>query len=299
MKLPKIIRRLLMILVVGLILGLLVFHFFAPYLIIKPLRKTSVYQPKDYRLNGLRMEVRTKDSLLLQAYYVRSKYAKDKAIVVLLHGIGSCKEHLLGRSEYLAERGYASIAIDCRAHGKSEGDYCTFGYFEKSDISTILDDVQILDSISPIGVWGSSLGGAIALQAMEHDDRIQFGIVQSTFTELEEVVYAYQKRYFGGVGSRWLSNYALWRAGKIATFEPELVSPLRAAQTITRPVLILHGTADHRIPIEHGQTLFQQLKTTDKFFIPIQGGAHSNLASTNETTYFSAIEDFLNRFGKG
>lgn len=283
------------ILTLGLGLG---FHFLAPLIIIKPFRKTSPYTPKDYKLNGTRMEVRTGDGLLLSAYHVRSKRRSTKATILLLHGIGGCKEHLLGLSQFLADKGYASVAIDGRAHGKSEGEYCTYGYFEKEDLSKIIADVRKIDPNTKIGIWGTSLGGAIALQAMAHDEQIEFGIVQSTFTNLATVVSDYQKRYFGGLSLKFAAKYALWRAGRIAGFSPVEVSPIAACSQIEQPVLILHGTNDKRISISHGTQLYDELASEHKFFVPIEGGNHGSLSSANESVYFNAIHQFLDDFGQ-
>jgi len=78
--------------------------------------------------------------------------------------------------------------------------YSTYGYHEKNDISLIIDEIKKKQPNTKLGIWGNSLGGAIALQAIEKDKRLEFRIIESTFTDLNQIVYDYQKRFSYGVG---------------------------------------------------------------------------------------------------
>ncbi|MEM8525109.1 MAG: alpha/beta fold hydrolase [Bacteroidota bacterium] len=267
-------------------------HYFFPQMILQPRRTTPRYTLQQYGLQGAKMVVESKDSLELSAYYIGGNQ-KPKATILLLHGIGSCKEHMLNLSKYLLEKGYASIAIDLRAHGRSEGEYCTYGYYEKQDISQIVSDYLRYHPDAKIGIWGNSLGGAIALQSMAYDERIEFGIIQSTFTDMTQIVSDYQKRYFGGLRLKWLSHYALNRAGKIANFNPKEVSPLNDVEQINRPVLILHGTDDQRISFEYGKQLYEGLASKEKRFVAMEGAGHNNISAVNDSLYFGSVEAFL------
>ena len=56
-------------------------------------------------------------------------------------------------------------------------------------------------------------------------------------------------------------------------------------------IKIVHGTDDQLIPIHHAQTLFQNLHTSKKNFIEIEGAGHNDLYSFNQT--IQAIKDYL------
>ena len=68
-------------------------------------------------------------------------------------GIGS--ELVYTAIAYAKEQGYSSIAIDLRAHGRSEGEYCTYGYYEKEDIAQIISDYLRYNPDAKIGIWGA------------------------------------------------------------------------------------------------------------------------------------------------
>jgi predicted alpha/beta-fold hydrolase len=143
-------------------------HKIAPYAIIKPYRTHEKITPKELGLSGKSVEILTKDSLKLAGYFIESQQDSTKGIIILVHGIGACKEHFLGLSASLAEKGIATFLFDGRAHGESEGNYCTYGFQEKYDISAIVDYLQEENPNTPIGIWGNSLGGTTANHSKEY-----------------------------------------------------------------------------------------------------------------------------------
>lgn len=235
-----------------------------PYAIIQPYRAPSRLAPSDFNLEASDISIITLDSIKLLGYNVKPKLQNPKAIMILMHGIGGCKEHFLSLSGKLADLGVESYIFDSRAHGKSEGKYCTYGFKEKEDIGEIIDLIKSKNDSVPIGVWGNSMGGAIAIQALELDKRIEFGIIESTFIDLDQIVYDYQKRMTYGIGLYPLCTIALEEAGEIVKFNPDSVNPLMSVKNINQPVLIAHGNKDENIKFEYGEALYKKTKIHPK-----------------------------------
>ena len=266
----------------------------APYMILSPQKLNESFTPADFGLNAQKLEIRSKDSLTLRGYHIESQLP-SKGVIILIHGIGGCKEHFLPLAKQLAIAGWESVVFDLRAHGESDGQFCTYGYFEKSDVSMIVNYLLDRNPTQKIGVWGNSLGGAVALQAMAADERMAFGLIESTFTELDLIVSDYQKRFTGGVGSKWLTDYVLKNAGEIAGFNPDEVKPIISAAKITRPVLIAHGDSDDNISVAYGKLLYESLRSDDKELIIVEGGEHFGLFETGGTEYKNQLFDFIKR----
>lgn len=264
-----------------------------PYSIIKPQRTTSINYLENNAINFDSVFVISFDTTKLKGYHVKSSLSKPKASIILVHGIGGCKEHFTNLAANLAKKGYDCWVFDNRAHGESEGLYTTYGYLEKKDIKAIVDAIKQKTPETKVAIWGNSLGGAIAIQALEYDKRIGFGIIESTFTNLRQIVYDYQKRLFFDVGIEFASNMALDEAGKIARFNPDKVSPIEAVKKITQPILICHGDKDENISVEYGKSLFNNLASKDKTLVLVKGGGHYNLATTGGSTYNNKLIGFL------
>lgn len=266
----------------------------APYMIISPPRIQGTIYPADLGLDAAELKISTEDSLILRGYHIKSSMP-SKGTMILIHGIGGCKEHFLLLAKELSEFGWESVVFDQRAHGESDGRFCTYGYFEKSDVMQIVDYLLAENPNQKIGLWGNSLGGAVALQVMAADERIAFGLIESTFTELDVIVSDYQKRFAGGVGSKWLTDYVLKNAGKIAGFNPDDVKPVVSAAKITNPVLIAHGDSDDNISVVYGSLLYEALGSAEKELIIVEGGEHYGLFETGGDSYKNQLFDFIRR----
>lgn len=278
------------------IVNLLFLHFYVPRIITEirsPISQSSRKAKPDGRekLDDDLFYYKTFDGLNLAA--TLKKVDSAKGTIILIHGIRGNSNHFKPIMQRLADSGYSSIAIDLRAHGASEGQHTTFGVKEKQDISALLDYLKKQKNITEnIGVWGHSLGGAVALQAMAHDKRISYGIVESTFTDFEQIVNDYFENNTG-FSSPWLMHYMVQRAGKIADFDPSLADPYNACAKITQPIFMAHGTEDKRISMDYGLKNFENLASNEKQFINIEGANHLNVWSVGGEDYFQKVFSFL------
>lgn len=289
----KWLKRVLFIGIVFVGFGFIGLHFFSHKLIITPFKRESNVSLEDRNLVADRFTLHTKDSISLKGYWVKTNVASPKACIIISHGKSSNKESNLTLSYFLAEHGIESIVYDARSHGKSGGEYCTYGYYEKEDLSKIISMVKEKNPVQKIGLWGHSLGAAVTLQTMAHDPRVDFGISESAFTDLKTIVRDYQKRYFLGFRSHLLADYSLSRAEDIANFKAEEVSPLNAAKKIKQAVFLSHGTADDRIDFSYGQQLYEAVPHSNKVFYPIPDAKHNFIWQKGGPEYHKAILEFI------
>ncbi len=264
-----------------------------PYAILQPQRVNSENHLDSNNIPYEVVNLKSFDGINLTGYRVTSLADSTRASIILVHGIGGCKEHFTSLAISLAELGFESWIFDNRAHGKSEGKFSTYGYLEKKDISIIIDEIKKVRQDAKVGIWGNSLGGAIALQAMEYDKRLKFGVIESTFTDLRQIVYDYQARYFFGIGLKWICDLTLDKASELTDFNPDKVKPLESVKYINQPVLIAHGNADKNISFEYGKALFSNLASKEKEFVAVEGGGHYGLFNTGGENYATKLFNFL------
>src|SRR5205807_821916 len=80
-----------------------------------------------------------------------------RATVFLLHGIRDRKESMLGWGRRLATEGYRAVLVDARGHGRSSGDFLTYGVVEARDLSQALDALAAQCLIAGrVGAMGAS-----------------------------------------------------------------------------------------------------------------------------------------------
>jgi len=265
-----------------------------PYAILQPGHKTGDQTPADHGFPYEHFKLQATDSIRLDAFFVPA-VGVGRANLIMLHGVGSCKEVYLGSVAELAKIGYNVLLWDQRAHGKSGGQYLTYGYFEKNDVSLAIDWLDTKTAGLPTGIYGNSMGGAVAIQSLANDARLKFGLIESTFIDLRTVANAYGQRMGGVPLPFWLSDYVLTRAGKIADFEPFSVRPVDAATQVTQPILHIHGDADANINVSHAHALFAAYSSKDKQLYIVENGDHADLWEKGGVGYREVWFGFLRR----
>lgn len=290
--------------VLGLGFSVLFIHFYLPRFITEMKNPFIVLYNSKYsgttnqpyienEQNGKFINYTSFDGTRLQAFLTYAKTDTIKGTIILVHGIRSNKAYFYKLSKTAAKNGYNSVALDLRAHGFSKGSHCTFGVKEKKDIASLIDHLNNEEAIKDnIGIWGQSLGGAISIQALSYDKRIQFGIIESTFSNFHTITNDYARHYIG-FGIPAFTKYQVNRASKIADFNPNEAYPIEACKQITQPVFMAHGAKDKRIKIEYGKQNFDQLKSTKKQFYEIPDGNHYNIWEVGGNAYFEKVFEFM------
>lgn len=189
-------------------------------------------------------------------------------VVVYLHGIADNRSGAAGIARRFTSRGFDFIAYDSRAHGASEGEHCTYGYYEKLDLRRILDEVGAERAI----LIGHSLGAAVALQTAAIDSRVRAVVAAASFSDLrtiatERAPFIFTERSIAG---------ALMRAERDGRFRVAEVSPVRAASAISAPVLLIHGEADRNTRPAHSSRIFEALRGP-KTLIVVPGAGHNDV----------------------
>ncbi len=215
--------------------------------------------------------------------------AHPMATVIYLHGIADNRESGIGVASRLVPRGYTVFAYDSRAHGRSTGDVCTYGYYERHDVSRALSTLGVPDAI----LIGHSLGAAVALQAAAVEPRVRAVVAASSFSDLTSIVK--ERALWFGLPSRYVAA-SLARAGEIGRFEVDRASPVALAPRIRVPVLLLHGADDHKTPPDHSRRIAAAL-TAPHTLVELPGVGHDDLLSRPEA--WAVIDSFLARVTPG
>lgn len=189
-----------------------------------------------------------------------------RAILVYLHGVADSRASARSLPARFTARGYDVVAYDSRANGQSEGEACTYGFYEKQDLVHVLDALPA----APVALLGTSLGAAVALQHAAIDRRVRVVVAAETFSDLRTV--ATERAPF--VFTKGTINRAITLAERDGHFTMDDVSPVRAAVDIQVPVLLVHGAADTDTPPAHSQRVFAALAGRKRLML-VPGARHN------------------------
>jgi dipeptidyl aminopeptidase/acylaminoacyl peptidase len=161
-------------------------------------------------------------------------------------------------AQLLSTHGYAVFLPNPRG---SEGGGHAFAEMARNDwggadFQDILDGVDMLEQegvIDPqrLAIGGWSYGGYMSAWAVTHSDRFKTAIVGAGVIDIGAMALTtdtpdYLPGYFGDP----VTNRAAYDAH----------SPIRYADKVKVPVLILHGEQDKRVPLSQGEMFYRALK---------------------------------------
>ena len=294
------------LLVVALSLGLLyAIENVLPYSAIRPHRCTigemalsspNFLSPAAFTPHWENFDITVEDTIRLKGWFIFASGGENRGTILLLHGIGSCKITMLSLAKLFVQNGFNCILYDSRANGESGGINCTFGYYEKRDLSAYIDSALVrYPGSAPFGVLGDSFGAATAVQALAWDKRLVCGIAESPFATLRGVIHDYfRQMYF--VPSYFIPDAALVNSERIARFQVDSVSPEQDARRITQPTMIVHGSADRKISSQYGRLVFDNLASTHKEWYLVEGAGHSDIGNVGGAEYEARIVGFFRTY---
>lgn len=298
LRVAAIIVCILLVGVAWIIYGLL------PYALVRPTRVLKYlsyngFAPQRFGLRAEGIVVEAEPGLWLHGWFIHAAVASGSealGTILLIHGHSSSKEAMLGTAKLFSDGGFNCLDFDMRAHGESGGVYCTFGYYERRDCSRLIDEAaRRFGPLGPLAVFGNSMGGAIALQAMAYDPRIRCGIIESSFATLREVAHDYLRAYTG-VPLAFVADLAMRRAERLAKFSVDDVRPEEAARHIERPVLVVHGTDDRNISARYGERIARNLPAPGSEWDPVEGASHDNLWKIGGAEYRRKLLSFMTKY---
>lgn len=232
----------------------------------------------------------------LSAWFIPAE--KPKATIIYLHGVADNKMSGLLLAKVWYDHHFNVLIYDSRAHGESGGRYCTYGFHEKFDVQKAIDFLFAMSkekniAIGKIGVFGTSMGAAIALQAASIEPRIAAIVSEASFATLRQVTVDYQKRLLR-LPWHFLRNISMKRSESIAQFKHRQVSPLSAVSKIHVPIFFIHGIEDHFIKYQYSQELFITANEPKELWF-VASAKHSDVHDIGKKEYEERIVKFFER----
>lgn len=198
------------------------------------------------------------DDIVLRGWLIEAERLADSGdglTVILIHGLNRNRtgDNALELAKRLFDRGFNLLLFDIRGHGESEGERLSAGYFEKWDVLGAYDFlVQRGASPGGIGLLGWSLGGATALLAAAEEPAIKAVVSDSSFADVHDLIA--QETARATVFPQWVVPVFVPGMKVISRvlygIDVGAVVPEKAAGTLGYPILVIHGEADERVPVE-------------------------------------------------
>ncbi|MGG0789346.1 S9 family peptidase [Peribacillus simplex] len=242
------------------------------------------------------------DNLQIPAFYFKPNTQSEKIPVILyVHGGPESQIRAVFNPvlQYFLCLGYAVITPNVRGstgYGKT--------YTHLDDVRKRMDSVRDLVSLvdwlkkegcadpNRVAIMGGSYGGFMVLAAISHYPELWSAAI--------DLVGISSFRTFLKKTSPWRRKL---REVEYGTIEKDgnfydLIDPLKLADRITSPLMVLHGSNDPRVPIEESEQIVNKLiaRNHPVKFICFENEGHSIVKLNNKITAYTAIAHFLNQY---
>jgi dipeptidyl aminopeptidase/acylaminoacyl peptidase len=223
------------------------------YVSIRPPKIISSITPSAYHMQYENVSFRTADGIMLRGWHVPSQKKTGKTLI-LLHGYPADKGDILPALAFL-QKEFNLLLFDFRYLGQSDGNYSTAGAKEVEDL---LAAIRFLKTrgITEVGVWGFSMGGAVALMAIEKAPEIRAVVAESSYASLSDMALQFFKVRLINYPIAYLIG--LW-AKLFLGIDLRDASPAERIRSSAIPILITHSSADAVIPFSQAKSLQQAL----------------------------------------
>ena len=254
---------------------------------------------------------KARDGLMIPAWLTIPPGGKRTGLplVVLVHGGPYVRGSSWGwdaQTQFLASRGYAVLKPEFRgstgfgdAHFRAG--WKQWGLGMQNDIADGAKWAIAQGIVDPkrICIAGASYGGYAALMGLVNDPELfKCGVNWVGVTDID-LLYSGTWGFDDDISASY-RQYGMPRlvgdpVKDAAQFKA--TSPLHQAARIRQPLLLAYGGADRRVPLYHGERLYQAVKQTNPnvewVVYPDEG--HGFALPKNEIDFWNRVERFLDR----
>jgi fermentation-respiration switch protein FrsA (DUF1100 family) len=236
------------------------------------------------RIDFQEIELVTDDGIKLFAWY---SPPQNGTVILVAHGYGL--HRLEDMHALFADHGYGVLSWDFRAHGASQGEFCSLGYYEVLDVKAALDFALAQPGVEHIGGWGGSMGAVTMIRATAQYPEIEVLVADSPFSTLEEEMNL-------RVPFTLVRPLIRFFAERESGIWLEQVNPLADISRISpRPVFIIQGMGDGMVPLDSAQRLYNAAGEPRQLWTE-EGVPHLNMFYYYEEEYAKRVIGFFDQY---
>jgi fermentation-respiration switch protein FrsA (DUF1100 family) len=195
--------------------------------------------------------------------------------------------------DFYHKKGLNILAVDQRAHGRSEGKYITFGVKESQDMQGWIRYHNEHLGQYPIILSGLSMGASTMLYLADAElpDNVRGIIADCGFTSPKEIIGTVYKRT-----THLPAGISMWAADLFArVFAGFSLNEKNTTQSLANskiPVMMVHGVADGFVPCDMTSRGYDAC-TGKKSILLVDGAEHGLSFLVDRPRYTQMITEFL------
>lgn len=221
----------------------------------------------------------------------------SKNTVILVHGLGGNRYTNYPVAEFFLENDFNVITYDQRSSGENTAEKTTFGYWEKYDLIDCVSYAREKDLGDTIGIWGTSFGGATAVQAAAYEntqDNLSFLILDCPVSSMEWMIEEEMRQMDTGIPLSYLMFWGNMVNRMKLGFSYGDADCAKAAEKIHIPTLVINSEIDDVTPYFMGKGIYDNLSGENKELWTVPDSKHADVWLDYKEEYCQKILSLLN-----
>jgi pimeloyl-ACP methyl ester carboxylesterase len=261
----------------------------------RPMDLELTSSPADYGLSYQEVAFSAADGAPLSGWLLSG--GTRRAVVAVGHGLFRSRREVLDRAAFFRQQGYDTLVFDFRRHGGSGGEQVSLGYHERKDFEGANELLRKMHPGAPVVLYGVSMGAGAAILAARETPQVAAVVADSPFLNLEHTVVHHVKLIFG-LPRYPFGSALLWFLELRCGFDREDFDLETAAGSLgDRPLLVIAGADDVRMPPELQQKVAKASKSPLSRFVRFPGAGHGAAYRVATEDYQKEVLTFLARAG--
>ncbi|EDT27479.1 conserved hypothetical protein [Clostridium perfringens CPE str. F4969] len=239
------------------------------------------------------------DGLNLTSTLIMNENPTNK-FIVLVHGVSICYVGSLKYFDIFYKNGFNLLIVNQRRHGKSEGKYSTYGFYEKYDVNMWIEYLKSrFGNDIILGLHGESMGAGTVMETIPLNDSIKFVIEDCGYSNFHELIgfqitHAYKNRLVRKIlrPSLIFANFFMKTKAK---FSMKKIVPIDIVSSTSLPMMFIHGKEDYFVPWYMAVDLYKAKTKGYKELYLVEGAKHAEALEVNKILYKKKIMTFIEK----
>nr|WP_243894694.1 alpha/beta hydrolase [Clostridium perfringens] len=239
------------------------------------------------------------DGLNLTSTLIMNENPTNK-FIVLVHGVSICYVGSLKYFDIFYKNGFNILIVNQRRHGKSEGKYSTYGFYEKYDVNMWIEYLKSrFGNDIILGLHGESMGAGTVMETIPLNDSIKFVIEDCGYSNFHELIgfqitHAYKNRLVRKIlrSSLIFANFFMKTKAK---FSMKKIVPIDIVSSTSLPIMFIHGKEDYFVPWYMAVDLYKAKTKGYKELYLVEGAKHAEALEVNKILYEKKIMTFIEK----
>lgn len=239
------------------------------------------------------------DGLNLTSTLIMNENPTNK-FIVLVHGVSICYVGSLKYFDIFYRNGFNVLIVNQRRHGKSEGKYSTYGFYEKYDVNMWIEYLKSrFGNDIILGLHGESMGAGTVMETIPLNDSIKFVIEDCGYSNFHELIgfqitHEYKNRLVRKIlrPSLLFANFFMKTKAK---FSMKKIVPIDIVASTSLPMMFVHGKGDYFVPWYMAVDLYKAKTKGYKELYLVEGAKHAEALEVNKILYEKKIMTFIEK----